>query len=65
MLIREGLVLMTAALILLKVQKQIMDKAREKGADAVVIVGLDRYQSGQQTQVRDLEGPASAGPSRS
>jgi len=56
---------MTAALILLKVQKQIMDKAREKGADAVVIVGLDRYQSGQQTQVRDLEGPASAGPSRS
>jgi uncharacterized protein YbjQ (UPF0145 family) len=30
-----------------------MDKAREKGADAVVIIGLDRYKSGEQTQTRE------------
>lgn len=32
-----------------KMQKKIMEKAREKGADAVVILGLERYQSGEKT----------------
>jgi hypothetical protein len=30
-----------------KMQKKIMEEARKKGADAVVILGLDRYQSGE------------------
>jgi len=32
-----------------KMQDQIMDKAQKKGADAVVITGLDRYKSGENT----------------
>jgi hypothetical protein len=32
-----------------KMQDKIMEKAQEKGADAVVITGLERYQSGEQT----------------
>lgn len=30
-----------------KMQKKIMEKARKKGADAVVILGLERYQAGE------------------
>jgi hypothetical protein len=32
-----------------KMQDQIMEKAQQKGADAVVITGLERYRSGEQT----------------
>lgn len=32
-----------------KMQDQIMDKAQKKGADAVVITGLERYKSGENT----------------
>jgi hypothetical protein len=32
-----------------KMQDQIMEKAQKKGADAVVITGLDRYKSGETT----------------
>lgn len=32
-----------------KMQKKIMKKAREKGADGVIILGLERYQSGEST----------------
>ncbi len=32
-----------------KMQKKIMEKARQKGADAVIILGLDRYTAGQST----------------
>jgi hypothetical protein len=41
------------AVSLEKIQEKIMDKAREKGADAIVIIGLDRYPVGQETQVRE------------
>jgi hypothetical protein len=30
-------------------QKKIMEEARKKGADGVVILGLDRYQAGSST----------------
>jgi len=30
-----------------KMQKKIMEEAKKKGADGVVILGLDRYQSGE------------------
>ena len=32
-----------------KMQKKVMQKAREKGADGVIILGLDRYTAGQST----------------
>lgn len=32
-----------------KMQDEIMKKAQKKGADAVVITGLDRYKSGEET----------------
>lgn len=32
-----------------KLQSKMMDKAKEKGADAVVITGLDRYKTGEST----------------
>lgn len=32
-----------------KMQDQIMEKAQKKGADAVVITGLDRYKTGENT----------------
>jgi hypothetical protein len=32
-----------------KMQKKIMEEARKKGADGVVILGLDRYQAGSTT----------------
>ncbi len=32
-----------------KMQDQIMEKAQKKGADAVVITGLDRYKTGEST----------------
>ena len=32
-----------------KMQDQIMEKAQKKGADAVVITGLERYKSGETT----------------
>ena len=36
-----------------KIQDQIMEKAQKKGADAVVITGLDRYKSGETTNYRE------------
>lgn len=36
-----------------KMQKKIMEEARKKGADAVVILGLDRYQSGESQQYNE------------
>jgi hypothetical protein len=36
-----------------KMQKKIMEKAREKGADAVIILGLERYTSGQSTNYHE------------
>lgn len=36
-----------------KMQKKIMEKARQKGADAVVIMGFDKYQSGESTTYRE------------
>ena len=32
-----------------KLQKKIIEKARENGADAVVILGFERYQTGERT----------------
>ena len=32
-----------------KMQEKIMEEARKKGADAVVILGLERYQAGETT----------------
>lgn len=32
-----------------KMQKKMMKKAREKGADGIIILGLERYQSGETT----------------
>ena len=32
-----------------KLQRKIMEKARENGADAVVILGFDRYKTGEHT----------------
>lgn len=32
-----------------KLQAKIMQKAQDKGADAVVITGMDRYKSGEST----------------
>jgi hypothetical protein len=32
-----------------KMQEKIMEKARQKGADAVVILGLERYRAGETT----------------
>lgn len=32
-----------------KLQAKLMDKAKEKGADAVVITGLERYKTGEST----------------
>ncbi len=36
-----------------KMQDQIMDKAQKKGADAVVITGLERYKSGESTNYNE------------
>jgi hypothetical protein len=36
-----------------KMQKKIVEKAKEKGADGVVILGLDRYVSGESTTYRE------------
>ncbi len=36
-----------------KMQDQIMDKAQKKGADAVVITGLERYKSGENTNYNE------------
>lgn len=36
-----------------KMQKKMLEKAREKGADAIVILGLERYQSGEKTTYRE------------
>lgn len=36
-----------------KLQKKIVEKAQEKGADAVVIEGLDRYKSGEETSYNE------------
>jgi hypothetical protein len=32
-----------------KMQKKIMEKARQKGADGVIILGMERYRSGEST----------------
>lgn len=36
-----------------KMQKKIIEKAKQKGADAVVITGFDKYQSGESTTYRE------------
>ncbi|MGH7681240.1 MAG: hypothetical protein ACRENN_04560 [Candidatus Eiseniibacteriota bacterium] len=36
-----------------KMQDQIMDKAQKKGADAVVITGLERHKSGENTNYNE------------
>lgn len=36
-----------------KMQKKIMEEARKRGADGVVILGLDRYQSGESHQYNE------------
>ncbi|MFQ5606903.1 MAG: hypothetical protein ACE5GA_03070, partial [Candidatus Zixiibacteriota bacterium] len=36
-----------------KMQKKIMEKARQKGADGVIILGLERYQSGETTSIEE------------
>lgn len=36
-----------------KMQKKIMEEAKKKGADGVVILGLDRYQSGESHQYNE------------
>ena len=36
-----------------KMQKKILEEARKKGADGVVILGLDRYQSGESYQYNE------------
>jgi len=36
-----------------KLQAKIVRKAREKGADAVVLTGLDRYKSGENTDYHE------------
>lgn len=36
-----------------KMQDQIIEKAQKKGADAVVITGLERYKSGETTNYRE------------
>jgi len=36
-----------------KMQQKIMEEARKKGADGVVILGLDRYQSGESHQYNE------------
>ncbi len=36
-----------------KMQKKIMEEAKKKGADGVVILGLDRYQSGESQQYNE------------
>lgn len=36
-----------------KLQAKIMKKAQEKGADAVVLTGLDRYKSGENTDYHE------------
>ena len=36
-----------------KMQKKMMKKAREKGADGIIILGLERYQSGETTTHTD------------
>ncbi|HSG98455.1 MAG TPA: hypothetical protein VLB27_00300 [candidate division Zixibacteria bacterium] len=36
-----------------KMQKKMVEKAKEKGADAVVILGLERYQSGEKTSTSE------------
>ena len=49
-----------------KMQKKIMEKARQKGADAVVIMGFDKYQSGETTSYRETteEGETKKGKSK-
>ena len=49
-----------------KMQKKIMEKARQKGADAVVIMGFDKYQSGESTNYRETteEGKTKKGKSK-
>lgn len=36
-----------------KMQKKMVDKAKKVGADAVVILGLERYQSGESTSAKE------------
>jgi len=36
-----------------KLQKKILEKARENGADAVVILGFERYQTGEHTSYNE------------
>jgi methylmalonyl-CoA mutase cobalamin-binding subunit len=36
-----------------KLQAKIVKKAQEKGADAVVLTGLDRYKSGENTDYHE------------
>ena len=49
-----------------KMQKKIMEKARQKGADAVVITGFEKYQSGEATTYRETseEGKTKKGTSK-
>ncbi|TMQ59036.1 MAG: hypothetical protein E6K76_06050 [Candidatus Eisenbacteria bacterium] len=36
-----------------KLQAKVLEKAQSKGADAVVLLGLDRYKSGENTNYRE------------
>jgi len=49
-----------------KMQKKIIEKAKEKGADAVVIMGFDKYQSGETTSYHETseEGKTKKGKSK-
>ena len=49
-----------------KMQKKIIEKAMKKGADAVVIMGFDKYQSGESTTYRETseEGKTKKGKSK-
>ncbi len=49
-----------------KMQKKIIEKAMKKGADAVVIMGFEKYQSGESTTYRETseEGKTKKGTSK-
>lgn len=49
-----------------KMQKKIMEKARQKGADAVVIMDFDKYRSGETTSYHETteEGETKKGKSK-
>ena len=50
-----------------KMQKKMMEKAKEKGADAVVIMDFDKYQSGESTSYKETtkEGKTKKGKAKS